>query len=53
MANTKIFFHQTLVAMADTFKRATKQDEIAEDMKAFAKVFFEKFRAAQLKENGA
>jgi gliding motility-associated protein GldC len=44
------FFYQMLMTMADTFQRATKQDEIAADMKAFAKQFFDKFRAAQLKE---
>ncbi len=44
------FFYQMLMTMADTFKRATKQDEISDDMKAFAKVFFDKFRAAQIKE---
>ena len=44
------FFYQMLMTMADTFQRATKQDEISADMKAFAKQFFDKFRAAQLKE---
>src|SRR6476646_7039597 len=38
------FFYQMLMTMADTFKRATKQDEISADMKAFAKQFFDKFR---------
>jgi gliding motility-associated protein GldC len=47
------FFYQMLMSMADTFQRATKQDEIANDMKVFAKSFFEKFRAAQVKENSA
>ena len=44
------FFYQMLMTMADTFKRATKQDEISDDMKKFAKEFFDKFRAAQIKE---
>jgi gliding motility-associated protein GldC len=44
------FFYQMLMTMADTFKRATKQDEISNDMKVFAKEFFDKFRAAQIKE---
>lgn len=45
------FFYQTLYAMADTLSRSTHQEEIAVDMKNFAKTFYEKFRAAQLKEN--
>lgn len=45
------FFYQMLMTMADTFKRSTKQDELGEEMKTFAKGFFEKFRAAQVKEN--
>lgn len=45
------FFYQMLMTMADTFKRATKQDEISNDMKKFAKEFFDKFRATQIKED--
>jgi len=45
------FYYQMFITMADTFKRATHQDELAGDMKKFAKEFFEKFRAIQLKEN--
>ena len=44
------FYYQTLMTMADTFKRATKQEELAGDMKKFAKEFFDKFRAMQIKE---
>lgn len=44
------FFYQMLMSMADTFKRATQQQEMSDDMKKFAKEFFEKFRAQQLKE---
>lgn len=44
------FYYQMLMTMADTFKRATKQDELTDDMKKFAKEFFDKFRAIQLKE---
>jgi hypothetical protein len=36
--------------MADTFKRATKQEGLSDDMKKFAREFFDKFRATQLKE---
>ncbi len=44
------FYYQMLMSMADTFKRATQQEEMSEDMKKFAKEFFEKFRAIQMKE---
>jgi gliding motility-associated protein GldC len=45
------FYYQMLMSMADTFKRATQQQEMSDDMKKFAKMFFEKFRATQIKEN--
>ena len=45
------FYYQMLMGMADSFNRATQQKEITDDMKKFAKTFFEKFRAAQIKEN--
>ncbi|MBQ0907124.1 gliding motility protein GldC [Flavobacterium sp. F-328] len=38
----KIFFHQTLVAMADTFKRATNDEKMADTMKDFCDYFAEK-----------
>ena len=44
------FYYQMLMGMADTFKRATQQQEMSDDMKKFAKEFFDKFRAWQLKE---
>jgi gliding motility-associated protein GldC len=44
------FYYQMFMTMADTFKRATQQQEISDDMKKFAKQFFDKFRATQLKE---
>ncbi|WP_462248903.1 gliding motility protein GldC [Ferruginibacter sp.] len=44
------FYYQMFMSMADTFKRATQQQEISDDMKKFAKTFFEKFRASQIKE---
>jgi gliding motility-associated protein GldC len=47
------FFYQTLMTMADTYGRATKYNEEAEELKSFAKIFYEKFRARQLKENKA
>ncbi|MEP6674094.1 MAG: gliding motility protein GldC [Ferruginibacter sp.] len=46
------FYYQMLMTMADTFKRATQNQELTDDMKKFAKVFFDKFRATQIKENG-
>jgi len=44
------FYYQMLMSMADTFKRATQQKEMSDDMKTFAKNFFDKFRALQVKE---
>ncbi len=38
----RIFFHQTLVAMTDTYKRATQDDKMAETMKDFTDYFAEK-----------
>ena len=42
MDEMKIFFHQTLLSMADTFKRATGEEKMAEDMKDFCAYFAEK-----------
>jgi gliding motility-associated protein GldC len=44
------FYYQMFMTMADTFKRATQQEEIAGDMKKYAKEFLNKFKEAQLKE---
>ena len=38
----KLFFHQTLVAMSDTFQRATHDEKMAETMKDFCDYFAEK-----------
>jgi len=38
----KKFFHQTLVAMSDTFKRATDDEKMADTMKDFCDYFAEK-----------
>jgi gliding motility-associated protein GldC len=38
----KIFFHQTLVAMADTFKRATNDEKMSDTMLDFCDYFAEK-----------
>lgn len=45
------FYYQTLSGMADSYARATQQTELANDMKDFAKTFFQKFRATQIQEN--
>lgn len=47
------FYYQTFMTMADSFDRATHQDELVADMKEFAKNFYAKFRDLQLKENKA
>lgn len=47
------FYYQTLMTMADTLERATKQVELVDGMKKFAKDFYAKFRELQLKENKA
>lgn len=47
------FFYQTLMTMADTYGRATKYADQVEEMKNFARGFYEKFRERQLKENKA
>ncbi|MCF8448935.1 MAG: gliding motility protein GldC [Taibaiella sp.] len=36
------FFYQTLFGMADTYQRATKNEELAKEMKQFAKSFLKK-----------
>lgn len=38
----KIFFHQTLSAMADTFERATSDDKMSGTMRDFCDYFAEK-----------
>jgi gliding motility-associated protein GldC len=38
----KIFFHQTLVAMSETYKRATEDEKMADTMKDFCDYFAEK-----------
>jgi gliding motility-associated protein GldC len=46
------FYYQMLMGMSESFLRATKQQELSDDMKRFAKVFFQKFNAAMEKEQG-
>ncbi len=45
------FYYQTIMTMADTYQRATRNQELVDDMKKFAKEFYNKFRAHQLNEN--
>src|SRR5438309_5303223 len=45
------FYYQTLMTMADTLERATRQSELVAEMKGFAKTFYARFREAQMKEN--
>lgn len=47
------FYYQTFITMADTFERATKQTELVDEMKAFARHFYQKFQEQQLKDNKA
>ncbi len=47
------FFYQTMMTMADSYGRATKHNEVVDDLKKFARDFYEKFKTQQLKENKA
>lgn len=47
------FYYQTFMTMADSFERATHQEPLVNDIRTFAKDFYEKFRQIQLKENKA
>ncbi len=44
------FYYQTFMTMADTYQRATRQTELVDDMKNFAKEFHRKFQELQMKE---
>ena len=44
------FYYQMLMGMADSFKRSTNQEGLSNEMKTFAKDFFEKFRKLQVSE---
>ena len=47
------FFYQTFMTMAETYQRATQDQGLTNDMKQFAKDFYNKFRQQQLKSNKA
>ena len=44
------FFYQTIMTMADSYGRATRNNEMVDDMKRFAKQFYDKFKTQQLIE---
>ena len=41
------FVYQTMLGMADTFQRATRDEELTSEMKSFARDFMQKFRSKQ------
>ena len=45
------FYYQNMIGMADTYLRATQQQELVDEMKKFAKTFYQKFKETQIKEN--
>lgn len=45
------FYYQTFMTMADSFDRATHQQDLVNMMKEFAKDFYARFRETQLKDN--
>ncbi len=45
------FYYQTMMTMADNYQRATQQNGLAQDMKKFAKEFYNKFRDSQMEDN--
>src|SRR5579862_6987451 len=45
------FFYQTFMTMAESYHRATKNDELVNDMKKFAREFYQKFSEQQMKQN--
>jgi gliding motility-associated protein GldC len=46
------FYYQMFMGMADSFKRATNQTDLSDEVKKFAEGFFEKFRENLIKEQG-
>ena len=45
------FFYQTMMTMGDTLKRSINEQELVDDMKNFAKDFYQKFRKIQIEKN--
>ena len=46
------FFFQTLMTMADTYTRATRNADLSEELKVFARAFKEKADKKMMDENG-
>lgn len=46
------FYYQTIMGMADSFQRSTGETELVNDMKNFAKAFFQKFQENQRRAAG-
>lgn len=44
------FYYQNFMGLADAFERATHNQDLVEDMKKFAKNFYNKFKDMQQKE---
>jgi len=44
------FYYQMMMTMADTFQRATQNEALTNEMKTFAKQFFNKFREDMIKQ---
>src|SRR4051812_20813607 len=47
------FYYQTYMTMADTYERATRQTELVNEMRNFAREFYKKFQELQLRDNKA
>ncbi len=45
------FFYQTLMTMADTYQKATRHEDLAAEMKNFARTLYQKSRAKELNKN--
>ncbi len=45
------FYYQVFITMADTFKRATNNDVLVNDIKSFAKDFHKKFVDMEIERN--
>lgn len=41
------FYYQNFMGLADSFERATHQQELVAEMRQFAKGFYQKFKASQ------
>ncbi len=44
------FYYQTLMSMAESYNRATNNEELVNDMKNFAQLFYKKFHEQQAKK---